>query len=789
MKVSSGPLLVARTPRFVGRAAEVQHLDHYLQEARLGKSSLVILQGVAGIGKTRLAQEICNRAAAARFHVLMGACPPGPPMPHSGLLGVTQGLGIGAGSADPEIFCLGILGALNRLLRSGPALVLIEDIQWADSQTLVTLQKLVRNCDGGVVFLITARTGEGGQGLGLMTSLVEEVDGTIIHLEGMPPQDMEVVLQDILEGEGEQDSVALLVQQSEGNPLQGIGMLRAVVLAGRLERRSERWSLSQDYRKGGTGLRETVGDALATIPEEDGAILRAASILGETFTAELVGRIIARPCPEVVGGCDRLVVETGLLVHRTGGYGYAHEVFRSVVYASIPEERRQALHLAAGCLLGEDRTSSAGLLSWHFLLGGDEESCLKYSLRAGAQCFSSCSLPEALAYYERAYGLSTGRGREPQHAEALEGIATTHLELSNYDSTLPFFAELLEMPLPPTTRARVLRKCAEVWNPTKLGKGNDGDMMRYIEAFDAIPEAEEADRGEVWNLRAITALWKGDMDMADEAFARSEVHFRRAASAERLATQLAYHVTVQLSRGDIVPALQGARTALDLLGEAPSPTAEMEIGHFLGHALLHAGEMEEAVRHFRRSANLASLVGDVTYDCWSHCNLALALEMLDDIESAWQESMRALDIAETTESSYLIIASLGMKAHLDFALEREEALRTCARLVDMSATYQWRLKTSTRGMVAVVQAEEAAGRGDIEEMRRRYEEAAELFNGASMGLVHSALTHLWFARNLAYFGDRSGTLRHYAMAADAFSNLGNAYMQAKVAQELATLMR
>jgi tetratricopeptide (TPR) repeat protein len=791
-----------RAPRFVGREAEISAVTKRLLETRNGETRMVVVDGPAGIGKTRFAERICEIACNSGYSILRGHCPPGPTIPFSGVHDICREVGaelpateIGSGrsgtlSVDSTAFCWDLVAHLRTRLENDSSLIFLEDAHWADSQSLEALQKMVRNCRRRAFFLVTCRTGESGKGLEFLRTLTEEFGGEWIHLDILSIGDISAMLQDVLDGEGDAESVEMLAIQSEGNPLQGIGMLRTMVLAGRLERQSGSWALSKEYLQGGVGLSQMVHEALTAIPSEEMAVIQASSVLGQAFAPETVGRMTSFPIGRVTSICRQLSEDAGFFMKRGEEFEYAHDILRSMIYDGISPEIRQALHLAASRALEADGDPCpAGVLSWHFLLGGDGESSLKYSLRAGAQCFASCSLPEALEYYERAYGLSSGTEHAQERIESLEGIATVHLELSNYDSSLPFFAELLAMDLQPRTRARVLRKCAEAWNPTKLGKGSDHEMMQFIAEFERIPEADEFDRGEVCNLKAITALWRGDMDSADIAFTESEGHFAGSHDQRRLASQLAYHVTVQLSRGDTANALEGAKKAMMLLGKSPDPTPEMEVDHFLAHALLNVGKMEEAIWHFRRSASLASLVGDVTYECWSHINLALALEMLDDAEGAWHESVQAMTAAGTSESTYLAISALGMKAHLDFVLGREEALAEASRLTSISETYKWGMKTSTHGMVAVVKAEEAAAKGEADEMSIRYEEALELFAGASMGNVYRGMTHLWFARDLANGGHRERTLIEFATAAEVFSSIGNEFMHAKVSEELASLMR
>ena len=69
-------------PPFAGRGPEIDQFNRILSGAVRGKGSLVLLAGEAGVGKSRLCEQIAGLATAAKFHVTTGRCIPGAPVPY-----------------------------------------------------------------------------------------------------------------------------------------------------------------------------------------------------------------------------------------------------------------------------------------------------------------------------------------------------------------------------------------------------------------------------------------------------------------------------------------------------------------------------------------------------------------------------------------------------------------------------------------------------------------------------------------------------------------------------------
>jgi tetratricopeptide (TPR) repeat protein len=687
----------------------------------------------------------------------------------------------------------GLQDAILDLAKRAPLFINVEDLHWADSKSIEVLRSLLGTIwNGPVLMMLTTRPGGvQADAVAELQEAVAEGGGVTMELPRLSSEEISVMMEGMISGKCDQASFQEVAAECQGNPLQAVSAMHALVNANMLESKDGRWRISTSKEGIPNDVRSAVVAGLSCLDEDGRQLLEAAAVFSDFFEPPTLARIMGRPETDVQRACHDLCRSSWMLIAKGDGYLFSHQLYQEATYAGIADQKRRELHRRVGQVL---ETIANGpevnaQLSWHYLLAGQQAECLDYSLKAGTYCLRSASLPEALQYYERSLGLARANPEKTREkADALEGIITVHKEMSNYESTLPFFDELLKMPLPPEMRARVLVKYAEVWNPTKLGNESRATMDHLLSEAESIDGIADLDLGEAWNQRAQVAFWHCDWGASEIAYQRSEECFRRAGAKERLATQMAYHVVVQLSLGKVKEALAEARGAKDLLGECPNPSAEMEVEHYLGIALAHIGEMEEAGRHLSRSLELAKRLGDALYVTWGHYHLGLSMELSGDLESAWHEAKGAMASAEATESTYLIISALGLLTHLEFIMDQEGAETKAMRLADLTVAFKWRMRTPTRGMALVVAAQLNAHRYQWGEMEANYQNALDCFSGATLAQIFLPLTHLWFARDLMKSGQRQKALREYALAAEEFGNLSNQYMEKMVADEVSSFM-
>jgi predicted ATPase len=228
-----------RCPVLVGRDAPLSLLLGALEEAVAGSGDVVLVEGEAGIGKTRLVQELCERARERGARVLEGSCWPFlETVPYAPLLGILEGLGspvrswpsttdIGRPSiTDPtertRIF-QHVAEGIAELARSLPTVILVEDMHWSDAATGDLLLFLARRLrSASVLLVLTARTDEpAGPAPVVSTALAELARAGWVRRIRLQPLDerrtVELVT-GILGSSPSADIIRQIADRAEGNP-------------------------------------------------------------------------------------------------------------------------------------------------------------------------------------------------------------------------------------------------------------------------------------------------------------------------------------------------------------------------------------------------------------------------------------------------------------------------------------------------------------------------------------------------------------------------------------------
>ena len=220
---------------FVGRAAELDRLAALLDLARTDGRQLALVGGEPGSGKTRLARELAEQVTAAGMHVLYGACDPAVRTPYQPLVEALEpalatlraderepsadgypasltrllpGLRTGAGDPaeaiadapgrDPDAerheLHAALTALLARLARHSPAVLVLDDVQWADASSLLLLRHLARTLGATpIVVLALFREGDGELPEALASTLAElhRLDGVLrMRLQGLAVADV-----------------------------------------------------------------------------------------------------------------------------------------------------------------------------------------------------------------------------------------------------------------------------------------------------------------------------------------------------------------------------------------------------------------------------------------------------------------------------------------------------------------------------------------------------------------------------------------------------------------------
>lgn len=359
---------------FVGRDTELAALAEAWSRASGTAPQFVLVSGEPGIGKTRLAIEFARRVTSEGGLVLFGECdedetPPYQPFVEAfdGLLAATPdedlpALTVPARAQLAEVFPAFarrrqtstapnrsvLFDAVTKLVIHAavdrPLVVVVDNLQWADHDSLRLLRHLLRHIHGTplLVLALARRDPPTGGALSVTLRALEQRGlAQRVRLGGLDYRACLALLHDMLPATHPLHGMApRLVADTAGNPFMLCELIRAHV-PGTAPTSGSDIPIPP-------GLHELVADRLATLGSPARQLLEAAAVCGSHFDLDVAGAAAgldeAESWQAIEGGmASGLVVEIGADERRTG-YRFAQNILQRAIYGQLGRPRRRHLH-------------------------------------------------------------------------------------------------------------------------------------------------------------------------------------------------------------------------------------------------------------------------------------------------------------------------------------------------------------------------------------------------------------------------------------------------------------
>ena len=399
-------------PQFVGRESEMKTLRAMLQDVLVGEQRVVLISGEAGVGKSRLVEELLGDARVYDFLSLKSAGREEGGQLYGALIDAFHGMANLMGRMpDPvETDKFSVmehwLQLLKRLRRQKPIVLCLEDIQWLDELTLEFLQYVLRDPEPCPLLLcLTCRWSN-------LEPLPEEIQKFIhsnefagvtqIQLENLPREEVGYLAASML---GERsippDALQTLFRETGGQPLFVVEAIRALVNADVV-----RQNVSGDWQWGEfpeTLLSDDISEVLyrrvAALPLVQRRVLEYACVFLSDFSFELLAAIWRGDELELLDVLDDLVAE-GLLTARGEAedqYRFSQELCRHAIYDHMQDVRRRLLHREIGNVLEktEDAEELTEALADHFAAAGERDKAVKYLRLSGKKALEQHAYRQA----------------------------------------------------------------------------------------------------------------------------------------------------------------------------------------------------------------------------------------------------------------------------------------------------------------------------------------------------------------------------------------------------------
>jgi class 3 adenylate cyclase/DNA-binding CsgD family transcriptional regulator len=670
-------------PVLLEREHEVAALGAAVDGLRAG-GGLAILVGEAGVGKTRLTQEVVARAREGGVHVLSGrAVPSATPVPYrplteaflgafrsaspptapelagfGGQLGrlVPEWRGDAPGGADESPILLG--EAIVRLLRvvggdDGCVLVL-EDLHWADVETLAVVEYLADTLrDERVLCVCTARPE--GAAIDSLSRLRRLASVAVLGVARLGPGGIERAVAACLGVESPPSGlVESIASNSDGNPFLIEELLAGLVAADALRLEDGRWTAAGRLTPSiPFDFGESVRQRLSVLDGTARKVVRAAALLGRRFDWDLLPGLVDVDGRTVVDAL-RVAVDEQLIEVVGNDFGFRHALTREAILAELlPPERqdlaRRALPAVEGAhprLPGVWCEMAAELAE----TAGEPSTAARHLLESARRALASGALASA------------------------ESIACRVKSIGVDDSLLDDADDVL------------VHVLALAGKPDEAAAIGDALVDRL-----SAPDGATERIGSVLVVLARAALAAGDAARAHDLIERA----RRAlgdfddAFAARVEA-VAAHVALEQARLDDARRL--AHAAIARARATDQPAVECEALEVLGRADRYLGPADRhdadgaAVRApFERAAALAERHGLALWKVRASHELALMslyvegdMEPLNEARALAARSGALVSVAVMD----LALAEIGLSG-----FDREQCLESAQRCVDASRRY------------------------------------------------------------------------------------------------------
>ena len=685
--------------RLVGRDRELGIIDQAIGAVHGGDGRLLLVSGQAGIGKSRLAISALRKAKEHGFAVLMGSSSPlqaglayAPvvealrrhlgtlPEPESAKLldGLHDIAGLIADprlspspqTGDPELertrMFEAVLRLTHRITERSPALLVMDDLHWADRGTIELLHHLGRGSTRRRLLLWCGyRSAEPGGPLAALAMTVRRDDsGVELALEPLPDNAVHELVGDLLGAEPKEGLLSKVIARAQGVPL----FVTALVGGG----------MPGDVP---VIVRDVVLDRLQRLDDRARRLLELIAVAGVAGSPRLLRKVWAED------GFDsvlRQLFDQGLIEELVDGpaltYRVSHPLYAEVAYAELTVGQRRSLHATIAEAL--DRTDVLKAAP-HFRDAGDlvdPERAAEVLCAAGKRAMGVHDAQEAVNYLSVALNHAQAAGRLDLLPELMTDLAFALQGIGRLDDA------------------------ASLWNHVDAMARNEGDVLRrrilgyYRSMLDAERHSPEELRrpvafededppiglmvhwlvairtGDMAMLRGVVDKMIGLTEIQDSAEARSVAHFG-ASIAARLG-------------GDYAGAYTQNRIAIAMVESIGPPERE----HYAftpkllapGHSALH-GDVPAALRSTDNPGAAQvqfHLPGAAHYVLYVK---SFSLFVAGDLAAALAVADESLALAEQVGQDRLTGRALAARAF--FLAEQGDLTRAAADLSAVRACY------------------------------------------------------------------------------------------------------
>lgn len=703
-KTVPGPAAPARLP-LVAREEAWQKLRSAWKRCSQGQAGVALISGEAGIGKTRLAEELLEWAERQGIVTLTAVCYPS----EKRLAYAPVAKWLRSETVQPVFHRLGRrqLGECSRLLPElqeqrpdlphpapltepwqrqhlfsclaqtflqlrQPVLLFIDDLPWCDQDSLDWLHYLLQFAPQSRLMLLTCARSEDVTANHPLRPWQQALDGdgrlskiTLMRLDAGAAGRLAgyVVGKDL-----DSRQIDRLYTETEGNPLFVVEMARAGLET--LFTTGQQAALSPKVQM-------VIETRLASLSPAAYQLTQLAAAIGRSFSFKLLNQACAQSEENVIRHLDEMWQRRIVREQGAEGYDFSHDKLRQVAYDSLSQARRRQMHKqlwrALETLHQDDRDAVSEQIGAHCEAAGYYREAIAAYQRAARAAQDVYANKDTLDFLQRAINLLPQATIDPeQQLELYEQQGDVLIIISRFEAAEAALAKAIPLIRDPLVQSRIFRKIATT---RQLRRQHD-------QAFDAWQSAEESlgDRSDGW----LQPYWQEWLWIQLE---RSWVLYwtNRLAELERLLKEIQPMMEAQGARFQqglyyqrlVWLALRRDRFLLDdeTVAYARASLATIEgsgtqhqvaFAQFvLGLSLYHhgwIGDYVEAEQHVKSALAQAEELGDVVLQIRCLIHLSQNYMRHGKLDAAKTTIPKALDLAQKANNLEYVLMGTGLES-------------------------------------------------------------------------------------------------------------------------------
>jgi class 3 adenylate cyclase/tetratricopeptide (TPR) repeat protein len=529
---------------------------------------------------------------------------------------------------QPLFFAVRLL--LEGVAAERPALLVFDDMHWADESQIELVDYLREHLGGGAMLLFLARPELAQARPGWLNGI------DVVQLEPLPDSSAATLARGLLGESADDRSVDRVLATAGGNPL-FLEELSASVRHG-----------TGDVERLPVTVREAIAAHIDALPAEQRDVLLDAAVVGDTFWRGVLASVRQAGAATLDAplaalgrqGLVRAAAESQMAGDRQ--FSFKHILVQEVAYGTLTRAARRERHAAIARHIeqqvGSDRRDVAAFLAHHWRAADDPPRAIEYLLLAAEAAREAWAHDEVLAHYDAALELAGDDAPLRSRIRLRRGLALVHLDdfagaAAALDEVIPDLEPRDEL------EAVMARTFAAYWVEDTEAALRFAERGRQLADLVGDPE-----------LRAVAALYQGmpheytgDLDQLQARYEEARRLWVPGTRRSELAALNEYEGDLWYWAGDYEKAERLARAAYEMGGEGHQLSAYLRGGGWRGLSLAAQGHSEQALDWLDRMLGIAQEV-DPRWGASTLNYSSLPLRDMYRLDEAAERNRRALDL-------------------------------------------------------------------------------------------------------------------------------------------------